>query len=350
MRYAYVGCRTTRERNARGKGLKVYQVSDDGQWTQVQLVEGLENPSYQCLDNTGSFLYTVHGDKEQVSAFRVDKATGKLTYLGSAAAGGRNPVFLSMDPSNRFCYVATLQGGKVSTLERRADGTLSDPISAAVIPGKEPDAVSYPHQCIQDHQHRYLFVPIQGRKTGWGAVNVYRLEADGSLTQTDRQLARTPDEPRHLAMHPNNRWAYLINEKGNCVTYYQFDAATGKLSPKQLLPSLPQTYTGEGQASAMLVHPNGKFAYASNRIHESVAAFSIEPHTGYLTPIGFTDVLGKTPRFMTFDPSGRVLYVANEDSDTIVAFDVDPDTGRLTYNGTTIHTESPVCIIFSQEV
>lgn len=349
MCYAYVGCRTTRERNARGKGLKVYQISDSGIWTEIQLVENLENPSYLCLDQTGEYLYTVHGDKEQVSSFRVDRDTGKLTYLSSSASGGKNPVFLSVDKTNCYCFVATLQGGRVSTLVRQKDGTLSAPVSAAVIPGKENGAVSYPHQCIQDREQKYLFVPIQGRKTGWGAINVYRIETDGTLTMTDRRMARTPDEPRHLALHPNNRWAYLVNEKGNCVTYFQFDPETGRLDPKQLLPSLPQTYTGEGQASAMLVHPSGRFAYTSNRIHESVAAYAIEPNTGYLTCIGFTDVLGKTPRFMTFDSKGEVLYVANEDSDTIVGFNVDQRTGRLTYNGTTISTESPVCIIFSQE-
>lgn len=349
MKFAYVGCRTTKERNARGRGLKVYRVDGLGRWEETQLVKGLENPSYLAFDREEKFLYCVHGDKDYVSSFKIDEESGGLTQIGCAAAGGKNPVFISVDKGNRRCFVATLQGGKVSTLERLPDGSLSEPVHEAAIPGIEAGFVSYPHQCLQDVEGNFLIVPIQGRKTGTGALNLYRIEKDGSLSLSDRREARQHDEPRHFAFHPSNRCGCLINEKGNCVTCFDFDAAAGKITPKQILSSLPEYYTGEGQASAMLIHPGGRFAYASNRIHDSIASYSIDPHTGYLRLLGFTDALGKTPRFMTFDEKGEKLYVANEDSDTIVEFAIEADSGRPVFTGRTVAAESPVCVIFTKE-
>lgn len=349
MIYCYVGCRTTRERNARGRGIRYYATDGALNFKEAGLTACREeNPSYLTFDRTGEFLCTVHGDKESVSSYRV-KADGSLEYLGAAKSGGKNPVFITPSADNRFFFVATLQGGCISTLARRADGTLSDPIFQARVPGTEEGSVSYPHQCLLDKTGLFLIVPVQGRKTGTGAVNVYRVCADGSLTLSSRWLARPHDEPRHFALHPNNRYGYLVNEKGNSVTCFDFDDEQGILNAKQMLPTLPEYYTGDGQASAMLVHPSGRFAYASNRIHESIAVFSIDEHTGCLRATSHTDALGLTPRFITMDASGKYLYVANEDSDTIRVFGIDADSGRLAFTGTTIETESPVCVIFSKE-
>lgn len=349
MSFAYVGCRTTRERNARGKGLKVYRVNHKTlEWREIQLIENIENPSYQCFDRSGNFLYTVHGDQNLVSAYRVDKETGRLKFLNSVSAGGKNPVFITVDQTNRYCFVATLQGGKVGTLQRNSDGSLSGPIHEAAVPGNSETELSLPHQCILDQSGSFLFAPAQGRTTGFGQTDVFRVGEDGSLSLTCRLVARKLDEPRHVVIHPNNRYVYQVNEKGNNVTFSYFDEQTGTLEPKQSLSSLPDTYTGEGQASEIIIHPNHRFLYCSNRIHDSIAVYSIDPFTGYLHGVGFTETLGQTPRFITMDPSGELLYAANEDSDTIVAFRIEPQTGIPRYAGKTIATESPVCILFSE--
>lgn len=346
MGFAYVGCRTTIDRNARGKGIRVFKTDGDAAWQEVQLFTDLENPSYLAFDRNSVFLYCVHGDIDLVSAFSVDKVTGELSYLNSVSAGGRNPVFLSVDQTNRYLFVASLQGGAVCTFLRHEDGRLEGPIHGVHLPGKNEKGVSHAHQCLMDQSLRYLFVPTQGRGIGFGAINVFRLEFDGSLCRTQHLPARSGDEPRHVAVHPNNRYVYLMNERGNCVTFHTFDAVTGILTPRQILPSLPETYTGEGQASAILVHPNGQFVYASNRIHDSIAIYRIDPRTGFMKCIDFEPCLGKTPRFMTLDENGHHLYVANEDSDTIQVFHVDLETGLLEFSGLTVKTESPTCILF----
>lgn len=348
MRYCFIGCRTTKERNARGKGIKIYSTDGGAEFKETGLTLCQEeNPSFLALDSNAEYLYTVHGDKTKVSSYKIEG--GELKLLGTADAGGKNPVFITLSADNRFCFVATLQGGCVSTLRRGADGSLSGPIFKAHVPGITEGSVSYPHQCLLDRTGRYLIVPIQGRATGTGAVNVYKIEDDGRLTAADRWEARKLDEPRHFALHPNNRWGYLVCEKGNKVIFFAFDEVSGKLTPKQALPTLPDTYIGEGQASAMLVHPNGRFAYASNRIHESIASYSIDEQTGYLHMIGCTDSLGLTPRFIAMDEDGRYLYAANEDSDTIRIFSVDSASGRLVFTGSTIETESPVSIVFGKK-
>ncbi|MFR5879410.1 MAG: lactonase family protein [Cloacibacillus evryensis] len=160
-----MGCRTTKERNARGRaqGLprrRPWALGGDAARRRAG------KPSYLALDREEKFLYCVHGDKDYVSSFKIDEESGGLTQIGRAAAGGKNPVFISVDKGNRRCFVATLQGGKVSTLERLPDGSLSEPVHEAAIPGIEAGSVSYPHQCLQDVEGNFLIVPIQGRKTG----------------------------------------------------------------------------------------------------------------------------------------------------------------------------------------
>ena len=109
MKYAYVGCRTTKERNARGKGISVYQVEENGKWTLIQIVKNLVNPSFLCMDKNGEYLYTIHGDKSEISSFSVDKATGQLIYINTVSTTGINPVHLSVDKTNRWIFVANLQ-------------------------------------------------------------------------------------------------------------------------------------------------------------------------------------------------------------------------------------------------
>ncbi|GGE42215.1 hypothetical protein GCM10011391_21260 [Pullulanibacillus camelliae] len=345
MSYAYVGCRTTKERHARGKGLKVYKIEEkSGEWQEIQLIE-LENPSYLAFDRNKEYLYTVHGDKTEVSAFKIDSATGKLHYLNTAYAGGKNPVYLTIDKTNSYCFVATLQGGKVATLKRGSDGRLSDPVHEVHIPGLEEGNISYPHQCILSQSMDYLLVPAQGRDQGYGQVNVYKVEESGALLKTCALKARPGAEPRHAAVHSNERFVYVLNEKDNSVVYYQLNRETGKLTPKQNVPTLPEYYTGNGEGGTVIIHPFANYLYVSNRIHDSITIFSIDDYTGYLKNIGCVPTLGKTPRHITIDETGKFLYATNEDSDSVVVYAVDEQTGQLTYTGRQIETGSPVCLL-----
>lgn len=346
-RYAYVGCRTTKERNARGKGIKVFAIGENGEWTLVQLVEGLVNPSYLCLDRTERFLYTIHGDFSEISAFSVDEHTGKLTFLNTVSTGGTNPVHLTVEKENRFIYVANLQTGTVAVVPRKADGSLEPLKELYTLPGIGEGNISHPHQTAQDMTGEYLVVSCQGRKLGFGQVDVFRIDHEtGALEKTCLVKSREIAEPRHCVFHPNNQWCYGVNEKDYSVTYYQFDEKEGTLTPKQILPTLPDTYTGDGWASGIVMSKDGCYVVVSNRKHDSITSFRIHPKTGMLTYCDCIKTGGEQPRFIALDETGEGILAANELSDTIMAFALDKESGKFTDTGKCVKTESPVCVIF----
>lgn len=348
-RYAYVGCRTTKERNARGKGIKVFEIQENGEWNLIQLVENLVNPSYLCLDQTKRFLYTVHGDFSEISAFSIDEHTGKLAYLNTVSTGGVNPVHLTVEKSNRYIYVANLQTGTVAVLPRKENGSLEERKGLYTLPGIGEGNVSHPHQTAQDMTGDYLIVSCQGRKQGFGQVDVFRINHEtGELDKTCLVKSREIAEPRHCVIHPNNHWCYGVNEKDYSVTFYHFNEEEGSLEARQILPTLPDTYTGDGWASGIIMSRDGRYVVVSNRKHDSITSFRIHPETGMLSYCDCIKTGGQQPRFITLDEMGDKILAANELSDTITEFSLDKDTGRLSFTGKSIKTESPVCVIFWQ--
>lgn len=345
MKYAYVGCRTTKQRNARGEGLVVYEIMPDGSWKEKQCLFTEDNPSFQCIDQEKKYLYSVHGDLTLVSSYAIQE-DGTLKHLNTIDIGGKNPVDITVDKDNKNVIVATLQGGTLYTIARNADGSLGEVIATFTYEGKEEGKVSTVHQCLWDQKKNYIFACAQGRINGYGQMRALKYDAaSGRLSETDRFMARTWDEPRHAAMHPNNRWLYMCEEKGDKVLYFQFDEESGKLNALQELSTVPETVTAYSDASEVMVDPSGQWVLVSNRYTDSMAVYHIDSLTGYLKTTGFFPCLGKTPRFFTFAPNGK-CYVANEDSDTIIEFDFDPVTGQLVPSLNIIHTGSPVCITF----
>ncbi|WP_314640967.1 lactonase family protein [Stomatobaculum longum] len=347
MSYAYVGCRTTKERNARGEGLKTYQILSSGEWKELQCLYTEPNPSFQTLDREGKFLYSVHGDITKVSSYRV-VPNHTLEHLNTIDIGGRNPVDVTVDKENKNVIVATLQGGTLYTIARNEDGSLGSVIAKFTYEGKEDGKVSTIHQCLWDKKRNFLFAAAQGRVNGYGQFRSLKYDhATGVFTEASKFMARTWDEPRHAAVHPNNRWVYMCEEKGNKVLYFQFNDVSGELDAMQELTTVPETITGYSDASEVMVDPSGQWVLVSNRYTDSMAVYRIDPITGYLKNTGFYPCLGKTPRFFCFGPNGK-CYVANEDSDTIIEFDFDSITGQLTPTLNIVQTGSPVCIVFAE--
>lgn len=340
---AYIGCRTTKERNALGKGIRVMQASPAG-WKELQLVEDLVNPSFLTMDRTGHFLYTVHGDFSEVTAFAVAE-DGTLTQLNTVSTGGTNPVHLSVDKTNRWIFVANLQTGTVAVIPRRDDGSLGEYKRLYTIPGLKEGTVSHPHQVCQDPSGSYLVVSCQGRKQGFGQVDVFRIHTqDGTLEKTCTVRSREIAEPRHFVFHSQNGWCYGVNEKDYSVTAYVFDSGSGTLTPRQILPTLPDTYTGDGWASGIVLTADEKYIVVSNRKHDSITSFQIQSK-GLLRYCDCIKTGGGQPRFITMTPWDTVL-AANETTHTLSEFAVDSETGRFSQIGQLIPSESPVCVIF----
>jgi len=349
--FVYVGCYTTKQRNARGEGINVYSMDrTSGIWTHVQLVKDLVNPSWLALDQQQRVLYSAHGDGEVVTALSIDRSTGRLKMLGQQATGGKNGVRIAVDSTNKFLVCANYSSGTVAVLPIAPDGSLgplTDLVSLTGTPGphRTEQSSPHPHDVPFDRSGRFVVVPDKGLDK----VFVFKLDTTrGKLVPSDAPFAtsRPGAGPRHVDFHPSKPNAYAINELDSTITTYRFDGASGELKALQVITTLPPSFTGNNTTSEIAVAPSGRFVYGSNRGHDSIAVFAVDAGTGVLTPVDWEPTQGKTPRFFTLDPSGRYLYAANQDSDTIVCFRVDPGSGKLSSTGNVVKTGSPSSIVF----
>ncbi|HJU17378.1 MAG TPA: lactonase family protein, partial [Stellaceae bacterium] len=357
--FAYVGAFTTKERKGHGGGINVFRVNPaSGAWTHEQLLEAV-NPSFLALDWAQRFLYSVHADLDEVSAYAIDKETGHIRALNRQSCGGKNPVHLSIDPTGRWIVTANYTAGSVGVVPIEKDGTLgprSDLVKLSGEPGPDGkrQASSHPHEAVFDPSGRFIAVP----DLGFDRIFVFRLDAaSGKLRPNDPPFvaARAGSGPRHIAFHPKRPLAYVINELGSSVVTYRFDAQRGSLHPIQIVPSTPSSYTGNNHGAEIAVAPSGRVVYASNRGHDSIGVFAVNARDGTLTPVGWALTHAKSPRFFCLDPAAKTLYAANADegfseqqnTDTIVPFGIDQANGILTPTGRIIKTNSPCTIVFA---
>jgi 6-phosphogluconolactonase len=347
--YAYVGSRTSRERNARGAGISVFKLDQEhGKLELIDVIGNLVNPSFLALNRRGDVLYTVHGDLEHVSAFRVDRIHGSLTFLNQQSCQGRNPVHLALDPTERFLVVSNHLNGTLAVLPLAIDGSLEEVSQLVKMTGNPgPHRVEQPfakpHFNPFDPSGKFVVVPDKGLDR----VFCFRFE-NGRLSEASSPWidSRECAGPRHLAFHPAQPFVYVVNELDSTVTSCQFDADTGALKPFQVLTTLPDSYTGNSRASEIEIDATGRTLYASNRGFDSIAVFAIDQQTGRLHMQGVIPSQGRTPRYFTLSPNGRWMFVLNEDSDSIVTFAVDGKTGLLQATGDVVTCGSPVCMVF----
>jgi 6-phosphogluconolactonase len=350
---AYVGSYTTEQRHARGDGIHVYRVDPaTGAWTHQQHVGDLINPSFLISSPDSKFLYSVHGDESYATAFSVSPSNGNLTLLNRGQTGGVNGVHPALSGDGRFLVVANYGSGSVAVLPVHPDGSPGDythlvKLEGAPGPNRIEQAASHPHQIVFDPSGRFVLVPDKGLDR----VFIFRFNAQtGKLSATEQASVETRSGagPRHLAFHPKLPVVWVLNELNSTTATYSWDARTGVLQPRQILPSLPPGFTGNSTAAEIAVSPDARFLYCSNRGHDSIATYRIDPKTGHLASAGWTPSRGKVPRFIGFDPTGRFLYSANEQDDTITSFRRNPTTGKLTPIGQPLRSMSPVTFAFTK--
>jgi 6-phosphogluconolactonase len=348
--FAYIGSRTTRERNARGDGITVCRVATDGALTPVQVLGDLVNPSFLALNRRGNRLYTVHGDGDTCSVFAVDPDSGTLTKLQTQSCGGRNPVHLALDPLERHLIVSNHLSGTLVTLPVQADGSLGSVAQHVPLPGtpgphRHEQPYSKPHFNPFDPTGRFVVVPDKGLDR----IFVFSFRG-GRLEPTTQAQVETREGagPRHVAFHPSAAWMYAVNELDSTVTAYRFDASSGALSALQWVALLPDTYTGNSRAAEIEVSADGRTVYASNRGCDSIEVFGIDQGSGRLTHLQSCPTDGRTPRFFALHRAAPFLYALNEDSDLVKTFTVDAADGRLSPAGSVLRSGSPVCMTFSK--
>ena len=347
-KFAYVGCFSSEKRKAKGKGIAQFSIDRaSGTWSLVDTCQTIPNPSYIWLHPNGRSLYSAHGDSDEVCSYARDPGTGKLAVLNRQKTEGDNSSTVEVDKSGRWVLLST--GPGVALFPVKPDGALG-PYSDLVIPDGEPGPLRdqqegpHPHQATFDLTGKFVVVPDKGLDR----IQVFRFDAErGKLASCDILPARYGAVPRHIAFHPRRPYAYLVAENDSTVFALHWDTAAGRLKPFQRVPTLPDDFVEHNMAAEIAILPSGKFLYASNRGHESIAIYAVDEASGRLSTVGWEPVRGKKPRYFALDPAGEHLYAANEDSHTIIEFRVDQATGKLTHTGQVIETGSPTCIAFA---
>jgi len=345
--FAYVGGYTTPDRNGRGHGINVYRIDPvNGAWSHIQTVGGLDNPALFTLTRDSSRLYSVHGGRTLMSAFAVDRTSGKLTLLNQVECQGNNPVDSALDPTERFLVIANYGSGAVAVMPVAADGRLlpvSQVVPLAGSPGPNPkeQASSHPHAVIFDPTGRFVVVPDKG----FDRTFFFRFQ-DGRLTPTEQGFVESAPgaAPRHTTFHPTLPVLYVNNELDSTVTV--FDWTAGRATERQVISTLTAGHAGHNTTAEIVASPCGRYLYVSNRGQDSIVRFDITGGSGLLSYAGTVPTGGARPRFFTLGPHARHLYVANQDSDDITVFHVEPDSGGLIPTGVRISVGSPSAISF----
>jgi 6-phosphogluconolactonase len=312
------------------------------------------SPAFIAIHPNRRFLYAVGQAGEvdgnpigAVIAFAIDPGTGMLTELNKQLSGGRGPCHLVVDSAGRNVLVANYWTGTAAVLPIEPDGRLR-PVSSLV---QHEGSSVHPKRQTAPHAHSINLDPANRfavvADLGIDQVVVYRFSSEaGTLTpNTPPAVKMAPGAgPRHFAFHPTGRFAYVINELDSTITAFAYDAEVSRLRTLHSVSTLPAGFDGTSATAEIVVHPSGKFVYGSNRGHDSLAGFRVDPETGRLSPIGHTPSGGETPRNFAIDPQGRIVLSQNLDSNSVVVFRIDPETGALEPTGSRISVPSPSCI------
>jgi 6-phosphogluconolactonase len=354
----FVGTYTEKE----SKGIYAYRFDlASSVLTPLGIAAEAINPSFLAIDPNHRFLYAVNevqkykdANSGVVSAFAIDsqkgdRQTGKLKLLNAVASRGADPCYIAFDKTGKYALVANYTGGSVAVFPVQTDGHIGESSAFVQHAGssinRERQEGPHAHWIETTPDNRFAIAV----DLGLDELLIYRFDAkNGSLTPNNPPYAKLDPGagPRHLAFHPNGKFVYVVNELQSSITAFAYDASHGGLRKLKTVSTLPKTFSGSNDTAEIKVHPSGKFLFASNRGHDTIAVFSIDSKTGTLTLADHFSTQGKTPRNFEIDPSGKFLFVANQDTNNIAVFQIDSNTGRLTVTKRTIQVPSPVCLKF----
>ncbi len=341
-------------KTANGKGIYSYSLDlETGELVYLSEMQHIVNPSFFALDPQHRFLYAVSEvwgwPEGLLSAYRINQETGALTFLNKQSSLGALPVYSVVEKTGRYALLANYGDGVAAAMYpintdgslKPANSTVQQTGAARVVPGRQEH--SHPHSIVIDAGNRYAYVS----DLGLDKIYIYSLDLDsGQLVPNNPpSISMTSGSgPRHLAFHPSGKTAYVIHELDSTISTLAVDSASGRLDIVQTMSSLPARCTEQSYAADVHVHPSGKFLYASNRGHDSIAIFAIEAYGGTLSYLGCQPSKGKIPRSFVIDPTGSFLLVANQDSDNIATFRINQHSGLLANTGHGAHVPTPACL------
>ncbi|MBS0959570.1 MULTISPECIES: lactonase family protein [Acetobacter] len=351
-----------------GAGITVFEMnSETGSLTNVMTFTDIDSPSYIVLSPDKRFLYAVSEVSDfdtthsgSVTAFSVNHETAALTKLNTVASGGADPAYVSVHPSGRYVFIANYTGGTVSVIHVLADGSLGHTTelihdSGPRMPDRAADnptgnfAVSdhssaHPHMVQADPTGKFVLVA----DAGLDRMYVWTIDLDtGHLKPAAVPFTNmTPGSaPRHFCFSSDGRRLYILCEQDSKVVVADFDPDTGKIAPRQTVSTVTAHFKGSTLAAGIVLSPDERFLYVSNRLGDSLAVFQMAKDGG-LTLVDEIWTHADYGRALSFDPSGSYLYVANQRSDTITSFRVDKTTGKISFTWDFTPAGSPTCFAF----
>lgn len=351
-----------------GKGINLFEMNPStGALNPREVFANDSNPAWLALDPSRTHLYSANetdmyqgASSGSVSAYSIDRSSGHLTQINTVSSQGAGPAHLSVHPSGRFVLVANYAGGTVAVLPILPNGSLGDatdvkhdtgpvgPTHAATAP---PGSFAISGH-DRTHAHMILSDPsgnfVLAADLGMDQILIWKFDVQkGTLTPNNPASISVPagDGPRHFAFHQSGRWVYSLQEEASTLITFDYDSAQGRLAAKQTISSLPTGFRGTDFTSEVMISADGRFLYAANRLHDSIAWFSIGS-AGTLTFAGEEWTRGDYPRSFNIDPSGNFLYSCNQRADAITTFRVNRKTGALKFTGQYTDVGTPGIIIF----
>jgi 6-phosphogluconolactonase len=369
---AYVGTYSSSEGPegaiGHGQGIYLFEMNlATGGLLQREIFKNDANPSWLALSPNREYLYSANeisnynGAKSgSVSAYSVDRESGRLTLLNTISSEGAGPAHVSVHPSGKFVFVANYHGGSVAVLPVGSHGELgaasdvvcdagsvgptrssSAPVGSFAISGHDK---SHAHMIQSDAAGKFSMAS----DLGLDQILIWKFDAaTGKLSPADPPAVSLPpgDGPRHFVFHPNGRWFYSLQEEASTLVTYAYDSKSGKLATQQTISTLPKDFKGTNYTSELVISPDARFLYVANRLHDSIAWFSIG-EGGVLAFVGEEWTRGDYPRSFNFDPSGRYLFCCNQRSDVITTYAVNRRTGALAFTGEYTPVGTPAVIVF----
>jgi 6-phosphogluconolactonase len=338
-----------------GKSEGIYRYLFDDQTGTLSKFNSFKciNPSFVTLDKTRTYLYVVNevGEYEgqpggYVSAFQIK--AGQFVFLNQQATHGADPCHLTVDQKRKCLLVANYTGGNITVLPIRSDGSLAPATEVKQHEGsgpKEQQKGPHAHCIILDRSERHALAT----DLGIDKVMIYRFDGNkGKLKPAKQPFVelQAGAGPRHLTFHPSGKYLYVINELDSSMAAFNYDEHKGRLTHIETVSTLPSDFSGVSYCADVHVSPSGAFLYGSNRGHNSIVVFAIDPQTGKLKLVEHVSTEGDWPRNFTIDPEGKFLLVANQRSDNVAIFSIDRQTGRLKLMSRDNTIPSPVCLRF----
>jgi 6-phosphogluconolactonase len=355
--FVYVGTYT----GTGSKGIYSYRFdAKTGQLSPIGVAAEQVNPSFLATDPRQRFLYAVtemgnekgagsYKTNGSISSYSINLKTGALTFLNKVDALGGGPCHLVVDKTGKMLFVANYGSGSVASFAIKPDGSIGDKTGFDQHSGSSVDPARqkgpHAHAVVLSPDNRFLFVP----DLGTDQVKIYKVDAaKGTFTANDPPFATVKAGlgPRHFTFGHGAKFAYVLCEMGSSVAVFAYNPVKGSLTPVQTVSNLPADFKGVDNSAEIAVDRSGRFLYASNRGHDSITVYAVDPVKGTLKSVQVVPTQGKIPRNFALDPSGKFLLAANQNSSQIVTFSVDPTTGQLKPTGQVTDVPAPVDILF----